>query len=182
VMIRNGVGNKPLWNTESGWAIQNAQSVVEPAPGKGYNSVVLPQEGAASYLARAYLLSWASGVSRFYWYSWDHRVMGLVDYDAKTLKSPAIAYGEIQKWLIGARMDSCANDANGTWTCVISRDGGYRGWIVWNPDGRRTFNLPVPSQWDAVRIRDLLGHMTNLAPGASVEVSVMPHLLEAPGR
>jgi hypothetical protein len=181
VMFRNGVGNKPLWNTESGWAIQNAQSVVEAAPGKGYNSVVLPQDGAASYLARAYILSWASGVSRFYWYSWDHGTMGLVDHDAKTLKSPAIAYGEIQKWLIGARMESCTTDATETWTCAISRDGGYRAWIVWNPDGRRTFNLPVPPQWNVVRIRDLLGHMSNLAPGASVEVSIMPHLLEAPG-
>jgi hypothetical protein len=181
VMVRNGVGNRPLWNTESGWAIQNAQSVVKPAPGKGYNSVVLPQDGAASYLARAYILSWASGVSRFYWYSWDHGDMGLVDHDGKTLKSPAIAYGEIQKWLIGARMDSCAADTAETWTCTISRDGRYHGWIVWNPDGRRTFKLSVPSQWNVVRIRDLLGHMSSLAPGASVEVSIMPHLLEAPG-
>jgi glycosyl hydrolase family 39 (putative alpha-L-iduronidase) len=181
VMVKNGVGNKPLWNTESGWAIQNAQSVVKPAPGKGYNSVVFPPDVAAAYLARAYILSWASGVSRFYWYSWDNFDMGLVDHDGKTLKSPAIAYGEIQKWLIGARMDSCAADTAETWTCTISRDGGYHGWIVWNPDGRRTFKLSVPSQWNVVRIRDLLGHMSSLAPGASVEVSIMPHLLEAPG-
>jgi len=181
VMARSGAANKPLWNTESGWAIQNAQSVVEPAPGKGYNSVVLPQDGAASYLARAYILSWGSGVSRFYWYSWDHNVMGLVDHDAKTLKSPAIAYGELQKWLVGARMDSCTTDASETWTCAISRDDGYRGWIVWNPDTRRTFSLSVPSQWNVVRIRDILGHMSNLAQGASVQVSIMPHLLEKHG-
>jgi hypothetical protein len=181
IMNRNGVANKPLWNTESGWPIQNEQSVVNPVPGGGYLSVVLPPDEAASYLARAYILSWACGVSRFYWYSWDNFDMGLVDHDGKTFKSPAIAYGEIQKWLIGARMDSCDTDANGTWTCAISRDGGYRSWILWNPDGRRTFNLPVAPQWNVVRIRDLLGHMSNLAPGASVEVSIMPHLLEAPG-
>jgi hypothetical protein len=182
IMSRNGVSNKPLWNTETGWPIQNAQSVVKPVPGNGYQSVVLPQDEAASYLARAYILSWASGVSRFYWYSWDAATMGLVDHDGKTLKSPAIAYGEIQKWLIGAQMDSCDTDANGTWTCAISRDGGYRAWILWNPDGRRTFKLSVPSRWNVLRIRDLLGHTSNLAPGASFEVSVMPHLLEAPGR
>jgi len=177
-MVRTGAANKPLWNTESGWAIQNAQSVVEPAPGKGYNSVVLPQDGAASYLARAYVLSWASGVSRFYWYSWDHGVMGLVDHDAKTLKSPAIAYGEIGKWLVGAVMLSCKSNTDGTWVAEVSRQVNYHGWIVWNPNTRRTFNFPIPPEWNVIQIRDLLGHVSALAPGASIEVSVMPHLLE----
>lgn len=173
IMTRNGAANKPIWNTETGWAIQNKQSVVKQA---------LSPDEAASYLARSFVLSWASGVSRFYWYSWDNFNMGLVDHDGKTLKSPAIAYGELEKWLIGARMDSCDTDTNGTWTCTISRDGGYQGWIVWNPNTRRTFNFPIPPQWNVIRIRDLLGHMSNLAPGASVEVSLMPNLLEAPGR
>jgi hypothetical protein len=181
VMVRNGVGNKPLWNTESGWAIQNTQSVVEPAAGKGFNSIVLQPDPAAAYVARAYILSWASGVSRFYWYSWDNFDMGLVDHDGRTLKSPAIAYGEIQKWLIGARMDSCTTDTSETWTCAISRDGGYHGWIVWNPSTCRTFNYPVPPQWNVIRLINLWGHEYALASGASVEVTVMPNLLEAPG-
>jgi hypothetical protein len=181
VMVRNGVGNKSLWNTESGWAIQNTQSVVEPATGNGFNSIVLQPDPAAAYVARAYILSWASGVSRFYWYSWDHGDMGLVDHDGKTLKSPAIAYGEIQKWLIGARMDSCTADAAETWTCAISRDGGYRGWLIWTTKTRETLSFAVPSSWNVKRLINLWGHEYALAPGASVEVTVMPNLLEAPG-
>ena len=168
-MTRNGAANKPLWNTESGWEIQNKQSVVKQG---------LSPEEAASYLARAFVLSWASGVSRFYWYSWDNYASGLVDHDGKTLKSPAIAYGEIQKWLIGAWMDSCDTDANGTWTCAISRDGGYRGWIVWNP--ARTLNLTLPGSWKVKQVRDLAGKTELPRPGSpSIPIGPSPVLLES---
>lgn len=182
IMRNDGVGNKPLWNTESGWAIQNTQSEVKPAPGNGFNSVVLSEDLAAAYVARAYILAWASGVSRFYWYAWDDGVMGLVDHDGKTLKSPAIAYGELEKWLVDATMDSCTTDAAGTWTCAISRSGGYHGWIMWNPTAtRQLVKFPIPASWHVNRVTDLLGHMANLAPGSTFEVSVMPHLLETSG-
>jgi hypothetical protein len=169
IMTRNGAANKPLWNTETGWAIQNKQSVVKQG---------LSPDEAASYLARAYVLSWASGVSRFYWYSWDNFNMGLVDHDGKTLKSPAIAYGEIQKWLIGARMDSCATDANGTWTCATSRDGDYHGWIVWNP--ARTVNLTLPGTWKVKQVRDLAGKTDSMHPERpSIPIGPSPVLLES---
>jgi hypothetical protein len=168
IMTKNGAANKPLWNTETGWDIQNKQSVEKRG---------LSPEEAASYLARAYVLSWASGVSRFYWYSWDNYVSGLVDHDGKTLKSPAIAYGEIQKWLIGARMDSCDTDANGTWTCAISRGGGYHGWIVWNP--ARTLNLASPGSWKVKQVRDLAGKTELPRPDSpSIPIGPSPVLLE----
>ena len=44
LMAENGAGNKPLWNTETGW----------PYP-KPFPSDDL----AAAYLARAYILNWA---------------------------------------------------------------------------------------------------------------------------
>jgi hypothetical protein len=179
VMSKHGVRNKQLWNTETGWAIQDAQSEVKPAPGKGFNSIVLSPDVAAAYLARSYILSWASGVSRLYWYSWDNYVMGLVDHDGKTLKSPAIAYGEIQKWLIGARMDSCDTDPNTTWTCAISRAGGYRGWIVWNPNQTQKFELP--RDWDARRMRDLHGSQKEISLKAQIEIGPSPVLLESAG-
>jgi hypothetical protein len=182
IMRNDGFGDKPLWDTETGWAIQNKQSVVKPYPGKGYNSIVLSADEAAATVVRAYILSWASGVSRLYWYSWDSWEMGLVDRDGKTLKAPAIAYGEMEKWLVGARMDSCTSDAADTWTCAISRPGGYRGWIIWNPTAtRKLAKFAIPAAWHVTRVKDLLGYVGKLAPGATFEVSIMPHLLEAPG-
>lgn len=183
IMHNDGAGNKPLWDTETGWAIQNRQSVVEPAPGHGFNSVVLSEDAAAAYVARAYILSWASGVSRLYWYAWDNWNMGLVDRDGKTLKAPAIAYGQVENWLVGATMTSCGSDAAGTWTCTITRPGGYRGWIMWNPTAtRKLIKFRIPVSWHVTRVRDLLGHVTPLAPGATFEISIMPHLLESAGK
>jgi hypothetical protein len=183
IMRNNGVGDKPLWDTETGWSIQNKEGTVKPVPGRGFNSYVLSESTAASYVARTYVLAWASGVSRLYWYGWDQGAMGLVDQDGKTLKVPAIAYGELEKWLVGATMTSCGSDVAGTWTCTITRPGGYHGWIMWNPAATGPLiKFAIPPSWHATRVRDLLGRVTNLAPGATLEVSYMPRLLEAPGR
>lgn len=180
IMQRDGVGNKPLWDTETGYAIQNKQSTVKAVPGSGLLSAVLPADEAAAFVARTYILAWAVGISRLYWYAWDNWNMGLVDRDGKTLKSPAIAYGQVENWLVGAMMKSCGSNAEGTWTCEISRPG-YRGWILWNPTATRhliPFHIPV--SWHVSRVRDLLGHVATVKPGATFEISIMPHLLDSP--
>jgi Glycosyl hydrolases family 39 len=51
IMRGHQVGEKPLWDTEAGWA--------QPHPFPS-------DELAAAYVARAFLLNWASGVKRFY--------------------------------------------------------------------------------------------------------------------
>jgi len=176
VMQRDGIGNKPLWNTESGWAIQNTQTAVKPTPGQGFNSVVLSEESASAYLARSYVLSWAGGVSRFYWYSWDNKVMGLTEEDGKTTKPPAQAYREIENWLVGARMASCLPNEAMTWTCEIRRDNGYRGWVVWNPN--RSMDFQIPSDWQARKVRSLSGTVQKLAKDKSVQIGQAPVLIE----
>jgi hypothetical protein len=183
IMQKDGVGDKPLWDTETGYAIQNKQSIVRAVPGSGLFSAVLPEDEAAAYVARMYILAWSAGISRLYWYAWDNWDMGLVDRDGKTLKSPAIAYGQVEGWLVGATMTSCGSNAAETWICTITRPGGYHGWIMWNPTAtRHLFKFPIPVGWHVTRVRDLLGHESSLAPGATFDVSIMPHLLEAPGR
>ena len=51
---------KPLWNAEQGW--------IDVGP----NPTPLPQATGAAYIARAYLLHWAYGVTRYYYYTWDN--------------------------------------------------------------------------------------------------------------
>jgi hypothetical protein len=183
IMQRDGVGDKPLWDTETGYAIQNKQSAVKAIPGSGLFSVVLSESGAAADVARIYILAWAAGISRLYWYAWDNWNMGLVDRDGKTLKSPAVAYGQLENWLVGATMTSCGSDAADTWTCTITRPGGYHGWIMWNPSAtKQLIKFPIPISWHVTRMRELLGQVTDLVPGATFEVSYMPRLLEAPGK
>ena len=159
-MADNGVGSKPLWDTEAGWFKPN------PFPS---------QELGAAYLARAYILNWAAGVQRFYWYAWDNHKMTIqtTDADDATLTPAGRAFGIIQKWLIGARMDWCEQQADNTWTCQLERDG-TRDWIVWNPDGKKDFS--VPAAWHPKNVVPLLEE-THPLNGTSLEIGPVPVLL-----
>jgi hypothetical protein len=161
IMRSSDTGDKPLWDTEAGWA--------KPAPFPS-------EEMAAAYLARAFLLNWASGVQRFYWYAWDNHgwvSLQTTQADNKTLTPAGIAYGVIQKWLTGALINWCDEDANHTWTCQL-QDRGAVKWIVWNPD-QNTCGV-APRGWAGKRAVPLLpdAHFTS---GGCLQVGPTPQLL-----
>lgn len=163
IMAKHGQGDKPLWNTEAGW------SQPKPFPS---------DEQGAAYVARSYILNWDSGVSRFYWYAWDNRdwvSLYMTEPDIKTLKPAAKAYAEVQKWLVGAQMSACQSNGQQTWTCPLTRPGGYRGWIVWNPD--RQMEFQVPENWRIKQVRELSGDRRNLR-GSRIEIGPRPLLFE----
>jgi Cellulase (glycosyl hydrolase family 5) len=174
VMAENGLAGKPLWNTEAGWFIENRLTAVRPR--EGSFSRVLTLDEASAYVARCYLLNWALGISRFYFYSWDSEVGGLTEEDGKTLKPPSTAYAEIETWLVGARMISCFSDSENTWICELGR-AGYRGWIIWNPGQTIKFN--IPQAWPVARARDLAGNRRSLGSHPIVSIGPSPLLLES---
>jgi len=160
LLARNGQASKPIWNTETNW--------FSPKP--------FPSEDlAAAYLARSYILDWAAGVQRFYWYAWDNRGVQVLttEEDNQSLKPAGRAYGIVYQWLVGARMDACNQDANHTFVCQLNRDGSPER-IVWNPDGTRTFN--VPQSWHIQSITPLLGEPYGLT-GAAASIGPAPVLL-----
>jgi len=164
-LARNGITQKPLWNTETGWA-----------KGKTFAS----DAEAAAYVARSYILSWAAGVDRLYWYHWDDHAwvsLWLTDQDSLTLKPAAIAYDETSKWLTGARMISCGRNAAGTWVVRLNRGDASKRWIVWNPDKPTTF--AVPGEWDAKQVKDLAGNRQRIAPMDRIEIGTAPVLVES---
>ena len=160
VMADNGLANKPLWNTETGW--------LEPAR---FDS----DELAAGFLARAYILSWAAGVQRFYWYAWDNRSLAIVTYkeDAHTVTPAGNAYKVTEQWLVGARIDGCTESADHSWTCQLNRSG-KKEWIVWNSQASRKFD--VPGAWRVESATPLL-HDRRSLNGASIEIGPAPTLL-----
>jgi Glycosyl hydrolases family 39 len=159
-MADNGAAGKPLWDTEAGWLDPN------PYP----NNELL-----AAYLARAYILHWAVGVQRFYWYSWDSHNMTVdsTEPGAEVLQPAGRAYGIIQNWLVGATMDWCSQDNSHTWTCELNRQGALQ-WIIWNPDGPKT--ISIPSSWRAKSVTVLLQEAQPFS-GSSLDVGQMPILL-----
>ena len=162
VLSENNLGNKPLWNTESGW--------LKAAPFPS-------EELAGGFLARAYILAWAAGVQRFYWYAWDNGGMGIVTYnEAEHTMTPAgYAYKDIQSWLVGSRMDGCAESGEHIWICQLSRSG-KKEWLVWNPRGNRKFD--IPAAWH-VRSVKLLLHDRRPLIESSIDIGPVPTLLSA---
>jgi hypothetical protein len=159
VLADNGV-KKPIWNTETGWL-----------PPAKFDS----DELAAGYLARAYLLSWAAGVERFYWYAWDNDSLAIVTYreNQRTITPAGNAYKVMEDWLIGARMDSCAESADHTWTCQLIRSG-KKQWIVWN--SQTSIKFSVPTAWHASNSTPLLGNAKSFT-GSSIDIGPVPQLL-----
>jgi hypothetical protein len=173
--MRQAGVDKPLWNTETGWRFSNDdQNKQDPAD--DWLGRFLTADESSAYIARSYVLSWAAGVERFYWYAWGHQTMGLTQYDEKTPKAAAKAYGEVENWLVGARMNSCSSQGDGTWTCQIARDGGYSGWIVWNANQEVTFDLP--RAWNARQVRTLSGDTKKISNLKQLRITFSPQLIE----
>jgi hypothetical protein len=180
LLRRHDLGGKPLWNTETGWAISNRLSAVQPAPAAArFNSVVLSEEQASAYLARMFVLNWAEGIQRLYWYSWDNKTMGLTEADGKTLKEPAHTYAVTMNWLLGARMLSCGASDQGLWTCQILRPDGSKAWIVWSEAGDTDFR--VPADWNSQTMHDLHGGERPIVSGGVVRMTSSPVLFETGG-
>ena len=156
----NNLGNVPLWNTESNW--------LTPAR---FDS----EEIAAGFLARAFILAWAAGVQRFYWYAWDNQYVAIITYkEVDRRVTPAgYAYEIMEQWLVGTRMDGCTESAEHSWTCQLSR-AGRREWIVWNSQENHKFD--VPGAWHVRSVTPLL-HDRRSLNGSSIEIGRAPMLL-----
>lgn len=160
LLVDDGIANKPIWNTETGWL-----------PPATFDS----DEIAAAFLARAFIISWAAGIQRLYWYAWDNQYVTLVTYKTAGNKvTPAgTAYEIIQRWTVGATMNNCAESAEHTWTCQLKRDGKSE-WIVWNTQGTRKFDLP--RTWK-VASATLLLQDSHPLKAASIDIGPVPTLL-----
>jgi hypothetical protein len=141
---------KQIWNTEIGWFIHSDFQDIQP--NKGSFTRVLSAEEALAYVMRSYVLNWASGISRVYWYDWDGNPMGLGDNLGKQKKPAAEGYRAIEEWLSGAIIRSCSRADDNSWTCGLNREGRSE-WIVWNPD--HTVMKAVPPSWKVNEILTL---------------------------
>lgn len=161
IMQENEVAEKPLWSTETGWALP------KPFP---------PGDLAAAYVLRTYVLTWAEGVQRLYWYAWDNHnwvSVQTTEKDSKTQTGAGRAYGTAYKWLVGATLKGCSEDRNHTWTCRLERDGRPE-WLVWNTDHVQDFD--VPEDWHAGFSVSLESDRTELSR-PSLDVGQLPVLL-----
>ncbi len=178
VMARHGLGDKPLWNTESGWLIASERGAVDPVKaGFPRGTEVLSAELAPAYVARALVLGRAAGLQRFYWYAWDNAVLGLAEDRGRRPKPAAHAHARVYRWLHGAVLESCDALDGQLWICALRR-GPARAWLVWHRTHALTWR--PPAQWGAVTVETLAGRNTAARTG-TVPVSVQPVLVKSAG-
>jgi hypothetical protein len=163
--------NKPIWDTEVGW---------------GGNQTIPAEEGPG-YVARTYLLNWAAGVRRVYWYQWDNQCWVKLRLTSGALAPPqcndsrqltgitpaANAYREVDQWMVNASLQQCTSQ-NDIWTCDLRSQEGKPEHILWSTAGITPFD--IPQKWKSRRLIDLTG-ATGPA-GGTVELGPSPVLLQ----
>ena len=178
IMDRNGVSSKPLWNTGIGYWNRNSDGTPESMAGVDSRWIRLDQDLASAWVARTYILGWAVGMERVFWYSWDHENMGLIEPTSKTLKPSGKAYKTIMNWLVDSTMKYCQNDKDSLWVCEITRPGNRKAWIVWRAVG--TQFEPLPTAWHAAIYRTLNGESKTLdSPSSPIQINEQPVLVQS---
>lgn len=178
VMARNGVGAMPLWDTEG-----------------ASGDTTVPENLAAAYLVRKYLVDLSFGSIRYDWYAWGKATtfcVGTEENNPQTLTEAGRAFGILLEWLHGASLTSASIDASGTWQIGLAWQpegsltgadtragqlpgGMNRGVIVWNPSA--TVQFAIPGALDAVSQHDIFGNVTRV-DGANVPVGASPVLFK----
>lgn len=165
VFDQYGLAGKPMYQTEGSW---------------GNNTVTDPNIQTA-WITRYTLLQAGLRASLNLqlaaWFTWAPPAFGWgIIEDSSGDPTPAgAAYREVYHWLVGATLASpCAGAANGTWTCSLTRPGGYLAKAVWNTKGPATFS-PGPGY---TQIRDVTGKTTTILAGSSIAIGAKPVLVE----
>lgn len=154
LLSQHGV-NKPIWNTETGWLT-----------GSTFSS----EDQAAAVAVRALLVGRSSGMERFLWYEWDNHccvALFMTEADNATPTRAALAYANLQRWLVGNKLSPCDADETGTWSCSLQFSDGRRGVILWNPD--RVITVDTRLNWTPTEVEDMYG---DSAPASSAHVRV----------
>jgi len=154
--------NKPLWNTETGW--------LSP-------SRFTSDDQAAAVVVRAMLVGHSSGIGRFIWYEWDNHccvTLFMTETDNATPTRAALAYANLQKWLVGNTLGSCAPDEAKTWSCDLRFADGRHGVILWNTAGSTTITEKL--SWTPAHVEDMYGN-DSAVPATPLHVGEAPLLL-----
>ena len=164
VFDQNGLAGKPMYQTEGSWG--NA-TVTDPNTQIAWiTRFTLLQAGLRSSLnlQLAAWFTWASPA-----FGW-----GIIEDTSGNPTSAGAAYREVYHWLVGATAASCSGGSDGTWTCALTRPGGYVAKAVWNTKGSTAFT-PGPGY---TQFRDVSGATTPITPGGYVTIGPKPVLVE----
>ena len=167
LMRKYGLEQKPLWNTEFGWLIENRDGTFgKHMKPDWWSWRKVDQEEAPGIVMRALLMGLAGGVEASFWYAWDNSAMGLSENGEP--KQAARAYTRLQEWVVGADFRGC-QEALEIWKCHLTRNG-KDSWIVWSQE-KRTFS--IPTEWHIGTVQRYVAAPTPIN-GGSIGVGPIP--------
>ncbi len=164
---QHGMAGKPMFDTGGSWG----------------NGTISDADTQAEWIARWYLLQAGlrstDNLQLAAWFTWGDPSTfhwGTIETDSGAPTQAGIAFNQVYAWFVGAEVSQpCSSTSDVTWTCQLSRPGGYHALAIWNVQGPRSYT-PTGTYAD---YRDLSGNMTKLAKGAMVMISGKPILLES---
>jgi hypothetical protein len=186
IMRDHGVETKPLWNTESAISEINPDldPAVQTARRMGVGAPTVSELGPA-YLARIFMVSWASGVQRLYHYAWDdqhrwpsaHNAVRASDNAVIEMNDAGRAFVQLRQWLVGRKLVSMeTGGAGGLWRATLRASDGAVSYMVWNP-GRPAGAPASITKPDGVQRQCRLDGRCATVSGAGVSVDFRPTLL-----
>jgi hypothetical protein len=158
---------KPIWNTEINYGLQT---------GGGGTAVQISERRQAAYVARTFVLNAAKNIAKVFWYSWEQQRLAntRLTYANGTISPAGVAFGTVQTWLRGARINGCSRDSRGTYTCTVTYADGVRR-IYWNPSSRVTIRTaPGTTHWV-----NLAGELTKIGSGKGLAVNYAPKMVRS---
>lgn len=172
ILRRNGV-EKPIWNTESGWQIQNDDG--SRWPGVSPSWPLVDARRAASYVIRALIITRFTGVDRFYWYAWDNYAMGLIEPATGKPKLAGRVYRALAERLAGGAITTCHWQAQ-RWECDLVTRHGQQVKALWTRDGEHVRVVPRP-EWGTYLWRPVDESLEPVASSTPVDVTSEPIFL-----
>lgn len=178
VMTKHGMSEVPLWNTESGYLVQNRKKDVKPWRPEpwSWSSRVLSQDDEAAIIPRAFALGFWAGVSRYYWFAWDNGVMGIAEDEGKR-EGPAVqGWQRSTQWFTGSRLVGCGSTNKKLWVCELKRDPNRKAWLVWHTEGSLVWR--VPANWNATFVEKLMEGESRSIEEGTFEINEAPVLMK----
>jgi len=170
ILTRYGA-SKPIWNTEAGWQIENEDGS-RTTQGIDVWWKLLTSRQAASYVIRALLVTRLAGAERYYWYSWDHKGMGLMEPATSKPKLAGRVYAALSERLAGGAITSCQQEGQ-LWRCALVDKNGESMLALWARDGQRG-SVTARSEWGNEIWRPVDETSEKVTIGAQVVVTSEP--------
>ena len=171
VLDENGMSGKPLFNTEGGFEMGEVSD---------------PAAWLAQYFVLQASLYRSANLQMVSWFCWgcNPRLRALLQLggEGRELNEAGFAYNQVHEWLVGATFLAPCSKSGSTWSCHITRPGGYEGLILWDSaqtcdSGRcRTKEFTVPATH--VKYRELSGGTPASIKNRTVPLGLRPILVE----